>query len=275
MRYFVFMIFLFVYIPGYGQKVNIGFRSGVSFSNLYSHNAPGEKPSPQIVKNPSGHILSGQDTRQVNSHYYETRFIQDMRIGLFSYIYVDYEITKRLSGEIGLGYTQRGIDIEYSLHSTTVNSDNNTVKSFHQFRREFRLDYISIPITFQYKLDKKERFYVVGGIYSSVAVDFLIKESLVTTNRQTFDPSGNHLGTTEDKSWTTVSYANRFDSGLILGGGINLPLKEKMALALDIRSAVGMRNVPKKYDQYGFQGFRNTAKNIGFETGIKFQYNIN
>lgn len=266
------MIFMTVYLLGYGQKIKLGVRSGVSFSNFYSYHIPGEIPDYTITTTPSVPIVIDPNIQNLPSYYYKTDFIQNMRVGLFSYLYMDYEIKQRLSAEIGLGYTQRGIDMEYNLHSTSINSDNNTVKLFYQFNRNLRLDYISLPLTFQYKLDRKERFYVLAGIYNSIAINFLIKESLVTTNQQTFDSNGNYLSSSKSDIWTTDAFANRFDSGLLAGFGINLPLTTKMILGIDIRSAVGLIKVPKKYEDYGFQSFSETSKNISFETGLKLQY---
>jgi hypothetical protein len=48
-----------------------------------------------------------------------------------------------------------------------------------------------------------------------------------------------------------------------------------MTIGIDIRSAVGLTNIPKKYDKYGFQSFSETSKNISFETGLKLQYTLN
>ncbi len=41
---------------------------------------------------------------------------------------------------------------------------------------------------------------------------------------------------------------------------------------MDIRSAVGLISVPKKYEEYGFQSFGETSKNIGYETALNLQY---
>lgn len=266
-----------VYAIGHGQNMKLGFRSGISFSNFYAHHSPGEIPNSTIQGSPSNNppVIPDPNSYSIPSYYYETDFIKDMRTGFFSYLHLNWKIKQRLSAELGLGFTQKGIDVEYNLHTTSINSDNNTVKLSYQFDRNLRMSYLSIPFTFQYTLDKKERFYILAGIYNSVVVDFLIKESLVTTNRQTFDPSGTNVGTSEDKSWTKDAYADRFDSGLLAGTGINLPLAKKLIIGIEIRSALGLIDVPKRYKEYGFQSFSETSKNISFETGLKLQYILN
>jgi hypothetical protein len=263
-----------IYFFGHGQKMKLGFRSGVSFSNFYSHHLPGEIPRQTFQANPNGPqiIPDPNADRPPSSYHYETDFINDMRIGFFSSFFLDWVLEKRLSAEIGLGYCQKGIDMEYNLNSTSINADNYTVKLSYRFNRNLRLDYIVIPLTFQYKLDRKERFYVLAGIYNSIAVNFLIKESLVATDEQIFDSSGNQLGSSEGKSWTTDAYAGLFDLGLLAGIGVSWPLTKRMAMGIDIRSAMGLINIPRRYEEYGFQSFNKTSKNISFETGLKLYY---
>jgi len=272
--YFLFMVFMSLSFLGYGQEMKLGFRSGVSFSNFYAHQFPDEMPRfPfQVDPNKPPSQLEPIANYPPPSYYYETDFVKDMRTGFFSYLFLDWKLEKRLSAEIGLGYSQKGIDIKYNLYSTSINPDNATAKLSYQFNRNFRLDYIVIPVTVQYKLDRKERFYVLAGIYNSIAIKFLIKNSLVVINEQTFDSAG-HLTT---NSITNIihgdSYASIFDSGLKGGFGVNIPLARKVMIGMDIRSSVGMVSIPRKYEEYGFQNFNQTTKNINFETGLKLLY---
>jgi hypothetical protein len=129
-----------------------------------------------------------------------------------------------------------------------------------------------VPLTLHYSLDEKERFYVLGGIYSSVAVNFLIEESLVATDEQTFDSSGNWIGSSVSESWATDAYASLFDSGLLAGVGVNWPLTKRIITGIDIRTTVGLISIPRKYEEHGFQSFNKASKNISFETGLKLQY---
>lgn len=273
MRIYLLTIFVACHILGHGQNVRLGFRSGISFSNFYSHYVTGEIPNVALTTNPSGPMVPVvPNSPTISSYYYKTDFTQNMRAGVFTYLFVDYQIRSRLSSEIGVGYTQRGIDLEFKQFTSSTNSDNNTVNLSYSFKRNLRLDYISIPITLRYELDKKNRFYVIAGIYNSFAVNFSINESLVTVNRQTLDSSGNMKSMEESKFSTTAAYASFFDSGLIAGIGFNFPLTKKMTIGLDMRSAVGMISIPKKYDEYGFQSFSSTSKNLSFETGLKLLY---
>lgn len=278
MRYLLLMVLMLAHALGHGQSLKFGVRSGVSFSNFYGHHSPGEipdytiQPASEFIGSPT---MLDPNLRDTPSYFYKTSLIQDMRAGVYSYLYVDYEIRPRISAQIEVGYTQKGINIGYELHNTSFNSNNNTVNLVYQFNRNLRLDYITVPLTFQYRLDQKERFYAVAGIYNSIAVNFLIKESSVITNKQTYTPSGQFVGSSGSENWTTGAYANRFDAGLIAGVGVNLPLSKKLDIGMDVRGSLGLMNVPKGYEKYGFQSFNKRSKNISLESGIKLQYSLN
>jgi len=272
--YFLFIFFMPLSFLGYGQEMKLGFRSGLSFSNFYAHHSPAEIPrfSFQVDPNKSPILLEPMVNYSPTSYYYETDFIQDMRVGFFSYFYLDWKLEKRLSAEIGLGYSQKGIDIKYNLYSTFVNSDNSKAKLFYQFNRNLRLDYMVIPLTVQYKLGRKEQFYVLAGIYNAIAINFSIYNSLIVKDKQIFNLEGQLTTNSVSKMIHGNAYASMFDSGLVSGFGVNFPLAKRVVIGMDIRSSVGMVSIPRKYKEYGFQSFNQSTKNINFETGLKLQY---
>jgi len=135
------------------------------------------------------------------------------------------------------------------------------------------LDYITVPLTVQYHLDAKERFYLVGGIYQSVAVNFVIVDSRASTKSLTRWSSG-AVTASSFESETTIAYANRYDAGLLAGVGLDFPLSERFDIGLDVRGSLGLLNVPKESENYGFLGFSKSTKNLGLETGLKLQYSL-
>lgn len=280
MRFLLLIICVSFSFLGYGQKLKFGFRGGAVFSNFYGHYLEGEIPNysfqPTDPNNPPVIITPGTNYPKPK-YYYKTDFFKDMRVGLFSYLFLDIELKERLSIECELGYSQKGINMKYRQHSTSMNSDNTEVtEQSYYFNRNLRLDYIVVPVTFQYNIDKKHRFYILGGIYNSFAVNFLIKNSLVTVNEKTYYSSGEFNGQlkteTKSNSVDEKTYAKIFDSGLVGGFGVNIPLTENIKIGLDIRSTIGMISIAGKYEEYGFQSFSENAKNINFETGLKMQY---
>ncbi|MDQ3393123.1 MAG: PorT family protein [Bacteroidota bacterium] len=272
-KFLLVSICMSVFINCYGQVKNFGFRSGVSLSNFYQHNdfSTITKTTVQPVQGGTAIIISGRE----GMSNYETNLIQDLRVGFYSYVYMDWEIKNRLSTQVGLGYAQKGINLNYSLETTTE-LPNTTEKLSHRFNRNLRLDYLVIPLTLEYKLDKKERFYVLGGIYNSILVNFLIRESLVETTEQIYFNSDGVSSTSESYQYGfPVTYASRFDSGLLAGFGINWPLTQKWTIGADIRSGIGLISIPRKFDTNGFQSFHERSKNISFETGLNMRYILN
>jgi hypothetical protein len=275
MRCLFLIICVSLSFVGYGQKLKVGFRAGVNFSNFYGHYLQGEAPnySPEPVDPNSPPIIIGPSANYPKPrYYYETDFIDDARVGFFSYLFLDFELKERLSIEGGLGYSQRGINLNYSQHSTSINPDNTTTEQSYQFKRNLRLDYIVVPVTFQYTIGKYQQFYVLGGFYNSFAVNFLIKNSLVTVNNKTYNSSGQEIAETKSILVDDKTYAKIIDSGLIGGFGVNVPLSKKMMIGLDVRSMIGVIGVAGKYEKHGFQSFSENAKNISFETGLKLHY---
>jgi hypothetical protein len=276
MRFSLMLVFLLLQGLAYAQDFKFGLRSGVGFSNFYAHQLHGEipnfsiKPVAEINGQPA---LIDPNTPNSPSYYYKTDLINDIRPGVYSYLYVDFELEPRLSGQIAVGYRQKGINMSFGLQNSTVNSDNSMVTLDYRFNRNVRLDYITVPLTLQYQLDQKKRFYGVAGVYNSLAVNFLINESLVATKRQIVGSSGQAV-TSESESQVAVAYANRFDAGLLAGIGLNLPLSRRLDIGVDVRGSLGLLNVPKAYENYGFLGFSKSTKNIGLETGLKLQYTL-
>lgn len=269
MKYSLIIICMLLAVLVHGQSVKLGYRGGMSFSNFYAHHSPGEIPNDGFTTSPPGPVIIDP---QPPSYFYETSFTSDMRTGVFSYLYLEYKMKPKLSAEFGLGYTQRGIDMTYNQQGTSVNSSNNTVRTSYQFKRNLRFEYISLPMSIHYALGRKDRFYATAGIYNSIAINFLLKESIVTTERETFDPSGNTLSMSKSTSSSEAAYANLFDSGLLAGIGVLLPMADTMFIGFDLRGTLGLINIPKKYENYGFQSFSKATKNISIETGLVFQY---
>jgi hypothetical protein len=92
------------------------------------------------------------------------------------------------------------------------------------------LNYITIPvmITFAMGREGRVKFYESIGPYFSVLVNQF-------TRRR--EPNGASSGTNE------ISKYNRFDVGLSLGFGIEIPFKQKFYLNVEFRQNVGLFNI--------------------------------
>jgi hypothetical protein len=273
MKHLVVVIAIFLFGSTHAQRMKLGFRSGFSFSNFYSHNYSGNQiTTNNIQTGNAGSIQPG--TLMLLKPYYETHFLKDMRVGFFSGFTMEWELKKKLGVEIGLNYCQKGINLDYSLNASSVNADNSITKLSYQFNRDLRLDYLTIPVVFKYKIGKKERLYILAGVYNAVALSFKIKNSTMTTNEEVLAPSGQQQTQAVSASSLTKAYAGIFDSGLVGGFGIAWPLGDNFFIGIDIRTAVGLTSVPRKYEETGFQSFSDRTKNISIETGLKVTYSV-
>jgi len=274
MKRLISVLLFLLCFNSYAQKIKIGFRSGASFSNFYDHNASGNtftsgafsglpnSPSPILPTVPS------------SNSYYRTNFFKDQRIGFYSGFFVDWELNKKWNLELGLNYSQKGINVKYKLNSDTLHADNSHTNVAYQFNRNLRLDYITIPIVIKYKLDRKERFYVLGGVYNAFAIGFKLKNTTSILSQKDISASGGLMQESLGESQSNKAYAHIFDSGLIGGFGVQWPLKNKWSVGLELRGSLGLINVPARYDETGFVSFGPNTKNISFETGLKLQYSL-
>jgi len=176
--------------------------------------------------------------------------------------------------ETGLGYFQKGIDLKYSLNTSSVHSDNSITTISYQFNRDVRTDYLTIPTVLRYKIDRKERFYVLGGTYNAIALNLGVHNSTSLNNTKKLSPLGQLQQESISELTITNAYAHVFDFGLIGGFGFDWPLKNKWSVGIDVRGAMGLVNVPGKYEEAGFLSFSPKTKNINIETGLKLLYSM-
>lgn len=241
----------------HSQKIKIGARGGTSFANFYQHDIattlegmpiviPGPGPFPVVVPYPE----------------YETSFFGDMRVGLLSGLFIEWRLTERWNIESGINYVQKGINLSYNYNTTFVNNSSQEVVLSHHARRDLRMNYLTLPVVFKYKLDKKERLYVAAGIYHAIAISM--------KNKAAYNKTVLATGGLEEifVSRSEKLYGKLFDAGFVAGWGVELPLKNQWTIGFDMRGNLGMFQVPQKYDKYGFAGFSELTRNVNIETSL-------
>jgi hypothetical protein len=197
-----------------------------------------------------------------------------MRIGYFSGFYIDLKIANRWTLEMGLGFTQKGIDLRNATNFTAVNVNNTTTKRQTELRCQLKSAYITLPVVFKYSIDKKQRFYLSGGIYTAYALkpkDFLCYQ---ITYDKTYDSNGNVVSESIKTDSRERIFHHSIDIGLVGGGGVEVPLNNKWSAGIDVRINIGLVNVSGKYDEYGFMFFDRNSKNINIETGLRVSYRL-
>jgi hypothetical protein len=256
MRQLTLVLLILVSANAHSQIREIGFRGGTSIANFFSHNAS----ATQFPNN----------STEPNDSYYKTNFFKDMQVGFFFGLFVNRELRRKLDLEFGINYCQKGINLRYGYNERVVNPDNSTTNTSYQFTRDLRLNYLVVPAVLRYKLGKKERVYLLGGVYAAKGLTYIINDAFVRIIRETESSSGLLLYSSGSTSWIVDTNAERFDSGLIGGFGMEWPLKNKWRVGFDVRTNIGLISIPQR-DLYFF-GFSSDAKNINIETGLKLLY---
>lgn len=240
------------------QQIKIGLRGGASFANFYQHDAsktleampivtPGPGPFPMVLPYAE----------------YETSFFGDMRTGVLSGLFIEWKLTDRWNIESGINYTQKGINLSYRYTTTYTDNNNREVMLSHHAKRDLRMNYVTLPVVFKYKLDKQERFYLAAGIYHAVAMDMKNKTSY---NKTVLATQGlEQISISEP----TKFYANLFDAGVIVGAGVEWPIQNKWTIGFDVRGNLGVIQVPHDYEEHGFAGFNESTRNVNIESSLK------
>jgi hypothetical protein len=243
------------------QKLKVGIRGGVSFANFTGHNA-------------SGQSYTSPETAAI--HYnpnYNTSLVKDLKIGQTYTLYADYVLDKNWDLEIGIGYCQKGIDLNY--HSTShTESNGNTIVTRESVIKNFRSNYITLPAAIKLKLGAKKHFYLTGGVYTAFLLKMNINKETNAKDVMTYDT--NHLFISEMKSEDHFNegYLHRIDFGLTGGAGFEIPLNDKWSFGLDMRINKGFVNLPANYSKHHFFNFSSTTKNINMESTIKIAYSL-
>jgi len=274
MKYIILVILMFFCFSTYSQNVKLGIRGGANFANYVAHNASGNKVAnnPFQTGEPFG-VLQPTDKPVINP-YYKTNFMRDVRTGFFLSLLIDWELEKKWNMETGLGYFQKGIDLKYSYNISSVNVNNSVTTISYQFNRDVRTNYLTIPTVLRYKIDRKERFYVLGGTYNAFALNLGVHNSTSINNTIMLSSSGQLQQQSRNELTFTSAYAHIFDFGIIGGFGFDWPLKNRWSVGIDIRGAMGLINVPGRYEEAGFLSFSPKTKNINIETGLKLLYSM-
>jgi len=241
------------------QQVSWGFRAGVSFANFTNHVAEG---SDTDIDFGSGAEPIPPGINQVKTPF-ETSLTKDLRTGLFANFIIEVKLSTHWSLETGMGYSQKGIDLEYS----TTTFPDGMITETRAYSRDIDLDYLTFPAVFRFHPGKTGKFYTLSGLYAAVLVrqDGLAHSVI---HREIDIPDLNPEISTLHSRESDID-VHQADMGLVLGMGYAWPVKNKISIGLDIRMNMGLINIPSNYEERGFMSFSSTSKNLNLETGIR------
>ncbi|MCX6259099.1 MAG: porin family protein [Bacteroidia bacterium] len=191
---------------------SFGFTSGLNISNFRFNN---------VLE------YEGDLHFQVNSVSYSPMY----------HLFAIAKFNNYLSMEIGINYEQKG-----------GNYDNITYLLNELFIRlysedEFRVqnNYLTIPFTARFSIGNPIRLNLFGGYYFS----YLLK-STTKTYKMHQDWTVNQIVTTTNRlTYNSIDYFKKTDSGIVLGGSVQVPIYKirlgpTFSLVLDGRCNIGM-----------------------------------
>lgn len=155
--------------------------------------------------------------------------------------------------EVNLSYMQKGFQYETYSESGIIYSRTYNV--------------VELPILWQPYLplsskNSANRFFINAGPYISYALD---------SKERTYEQDGD-VTITEGKYFYNGARDNRFEYGIVVGGGIQVAIK-RVTIAVDFRYNIMLSDVMKSVTKYPSNPFRSPVDhmNISFAIGYKLR----
>lgn len=161
-----------------------------------------------------------------------------------------YNFSEVFSVHSGLGYERKG-----TLFSE-LQYDNNGI-ALGEYEERMHFNYFNVPLLLQATLERKIQYFVNAGPYMGYL------------NRVVDIASGYQLP--ETKTYTTNLY-KQVDLGLSTGIGLAVPIKQKFALAFEIRNNLGLVNI-SKFQVVNNGSIKTNATNFLFSFSYRFGEN--
>ncbi len=145
-------------------------------------------------------------------------------LGYTGLLNLQYDFTKVLSANVGLGYEKKGAKDDILMTDEEGNSIYNM-----NISQDF--EYLTVPILIRANIGSGVKYYCNIG----PSFNYLIKQSSkVDSNNDAV------VGNSDN----TSSY-KRFELDLSIGAGVSFPLTESIALTTEIRDNIGLTNLSK------------------------------
>lgn len=177
-------------------------------------------------------------------------FTPDASIGFAGGLTFQYNFPKLLSLRTNIGYERKGAILSNILF-TDANGQTLGTTTLH-----FNFDYFTMPIMLRANFGKKVNFFLNGGIYFG----YLIQQK---TNSD--GTAGLPIPSSEDN---TSNYY-RFDTGVALGLGCEVPIKNKIVLSFELRNNTGLYNVVEPIMYYS-PNLKTSSTNLLIGIAYKF-----
>jgi len=147
--------------------------------------------------------------------YTETYAKSSIKAGMAFGISVDYNLNKKkLFLNCELGFEQKGTKYLYTLDAEGSSNDG----SYYTY------NYLNLPILLKLKIGTKNNFFINTGVYTGYLISGV--------ERFKGNVEGEYL---DQKAKMDMQNHKRLDLGLVLGGGVGIPILTKDKILIEVR----------------------------------------
>jgi hypothetical protein len=166
---------------------------------------------------------------------------------IFYGVYAEYSMSSRFSFVTGLSRNERGGSASYNSQST-----NDGFDYYDKSYRKISNQYWSVPLMGRFYFPvQKARVYAELGGYAALRVSGTVRsdDSETITQGLQSNSYSEYEATVDDKGHT-----NKYDVGIVGGGGASWPLTDKINFQVSLRMWYGLRQIDGMYNNQIIEG---------------------
>lgn len=157
--------------------------------------------------------------------------INDPTIGFAGGIFFQYNLHKAFSIRTNIVFERKGT---VASGKTWVTDDDGNIKGVSKYKVHTNFDYLSTSILLRVTFGKKIRYFLNTGPYIGYLTNLTF-----STRWSDFFP---------DTTVTDTNLTKRFDTGIVTGLGINLPVTKKILISCELRNNLGLYDLSKSFN---------------------------
>lgn len=154
--------------------------------------------------------------------------INDPTIGFAGGIFFQYNLPKVFSIRTNIIFERKGTVASGKIW---VTDDDGNIKGVSKYKVHTNFDYLSTSILLRATFGKKVRYFLNTGPYFG----YLTKLTF-STRWSDFFP---------DTTITDTNHTKRFDTGIVTGLGISVPVTKKISISCELRNNLGLYDLSK------------------------------
>lgn len=162
--------------------------------------------------------------------------INDPTIGFAGGIFFQYNLPKVFSIRTNIIFERKGAVASGEI---LVTDDDGNIKGVSKYKVHTNFDYLSTSVLLRATFGKKVRYFVNAGPYFG----YLTKLTF-SAKYSDFFP---------DSTIVDSNFTKRFDTGVVAGLGISVPVTKKISISCELRNNLGLFDLSKSSNMGGLK----------------------